>query len=75
LEKYSYFLSQFYKDVIIPKMTIHNINSGYKIKDLILVYLTKTQKTKNTSNYFGFEIAICVTSQFPYSNAEAQEVR
>jgi len=56
-------------------MTINNINSGYKIKDLILVYLTKTQKTKNTSNYFGFEIAICVTSQFPYSNAEAQEVR
>ena len=58
-------------------MTVNNINSGYKIKDLILDYLTKPkkQKTKNTSNYFGFEIAICVTSQFPYSNAEAQEVR
>ena len=27
-------------------MTINNINSGYKIKDLILDYLTKPKKQK-----------------------------
>jgi hypothetical protein len=51
-----------------------NIFTIFNITEIKML-IKKTYKLIVQNSYFGFEIATWVTSQFPYSNAEAQDVR